>query len=617
MDITTKTTTSNNTDNIDEQSEIRPEPTKQSANRPKRFSLSLPNFIEWGIVLGLSIITLIPRLLLATQLDMVTDERVYIDGGKIYFPLLTHLNITSGGWTYNYEHPPFVKLLIGFVLSLNTHVGHLFGELFAARIPSIIFGTLLVLAVYWLGRAPFGRVMALLAALSLAVSPWLAYFSALAYLDMTMTSLITIAYLLLWPAIRQPRLYLFSAALLGLAAASKYTAVLALPGMVLFLAYYFLALRPRLPVAERPPVPWKWWGAAAVLAPVVFFLADPAIWRQPIDLLFKSFGFEWNHSVEGHLTFLAGQYGGHVPHWAILYIIVAKISAFVTIPAAFFVIYALFQLGRLHVGRSAFKAQIPVVEASSMAFLLIWLLSILGMFSLLNIVVGTHYHLPLAPPVALSGAFGWIILFRYRRGALFSASTTAPASTSTTLAADDSSPSSIPSVVGPLRRRTRVHVRTAIVLAVIALFLIVPHLIGLITTSDAEGYTSEFFPSENAILQVAYPGYRDAGLWLVAHTATPGKVGLIALPGTLTPGASSSSWFTYNADLAGRLQFSEAHPTDRSFAYDYLIWPMHLIQRGYPIPTDWHSGSHIVHIIMGGNTIYCYILARNPATVSP
>ena len=151
---------------------------------------------ETALVLGLILVALIPRIILALQLDMVTDEVVYILGGKIYFPLLTHLKIGASGWTYNYEHPPLVKFFIGFALWLNTQAGHPLKALFAARLPSVIMGTVLVVAIYWLGRAPFGRVVALLAALCLAVSPWLAYFSGLAYLDMTMTTFITIAYLL-------------------------------------------------------------------------------------------------------------------------------------------------------------------------------------------------------------------------------------------------------------------------------------------------------------------------------------------------------------------------------------------------------------------------------------
>ena len=97
------------------------------------------------------------------------------------------------------------------------------------------------------------------------------------------------------------------------------------------------------------------------------------------------------------------------------------------------------------------------------------------------------------------------------------------------------------------------------------------------------------------------------------HTSRAANVGLVALPGTLNHGDYSISWYSYNRNIAGRLKFSEAHPDDANFPYNYLVWPMHLVQRGYAIPAAWSS--HIVHTIMGGNTIYCFILARNPATI--
>src|SRR6266487_1930432 len=283
----------------------------------------LPGF-DIVILCAVALVALIPRIILAGQLDVVTDEVVYILGGKIYLPLIAHMRIGASGWSFNYEHPPFVKVLIGLSMLFNAAAGHPLGELFAARIPSILFGTLLVVALYVLGRGPVGRATALLAALCLALSPWLVYFSALAYLDMTMTALITVAYLVLWPAIRQPRLYLLSAMLTGLATASKYTALLAIPGIVLFIAYYYLALRPRLPAKQRPPFPWKWWVVALLVPPLTFLAVDPAIWPQPVALLHHSFDFEFNHSINGHLTFLAGTYSLHVPHWAILYIIFTK-----------------------------------------------------------------------------------------------------------------------------------------------------------------------------------------------------------------------------------------------------------------------------------------------------
>ena len=580
------------------------ETTKQPIEQSKKHSGQ--RFWPTGegiIVLGIALVALIPRIILATQLDQVNDEGIYIVAGKLDLALMAHLRIFSPQWDFNYEHPPLVKLLIGLCIYLNAHLGHLLNELFAARIPSIISGTLLIIAIYWLGRVPFGRAVALLAALCLAVSPWLVYFSALAYLDMTMTMLITIAYLLLWPAIHQPRLYILSAMLVGLAAACKYTAVLVIPAMVLFVAYYFLLILPRLPVEQRPPFPWRWWTGAIIIAPITFLIADPAIWPNPVRLLKHSFSFEWHHSIDGHLTFIAGQYSLHIPHWAIFYMVFAKMSAFVTIPAACFAIFALIQLLRFHLR----KANLSAAEVTRIAFLFIWLVSLLGMFSLLNIVVGTHYLLPMATPIALSGAFAWVTLFRYRRGALFHSAKKSMPPALAVQTTDTTMP------VKP-----RIDPRAAVVLALLTLFLVGPHFVGLVSVSGVEGYSSEFFNGENNVLQVAYPAYREAGLWLLAHTRRPGKVGLVAIIGTIVgpgnEGPYDVSWYTYNKDLRGRLKFSEAVPDAHSFPYDYLVWPMHLVQRGYSIPEPWRS--HIVHVIMGGNTTYCFIMARDLTTIT-
>lgn len=561
---------------------------------------SLP-FIDGIILAGLALVALLPRVILAHELDLVTDEIIYIMAGKTYVPLLLHLHFKSNLWTFNYEHPPLVKLLIGFAIFLNTYSGDLLSDLFAARIPSILCGSALIVVVYWMGRAPFGRLIALLAALCLAVSPWLVYFSALAYLDMTMTTLITLAYLLLWPAIRQPRLYLLSALLVGLGTASKYTAILALPGIIFFTAYYFIVIRSRLDIEQRPPVPWKWWVTALLLIPVTFFVADPAIWRQPYNLFTQSILFEWHQSITGHLTFLAGQYGGHVFHWAVLYIIFAKLSIFVTTPALFFLIYAFIHLLRFHLK----KTKLQITEITAIAFSGIWLISIVTMFSLLNIVVGTHYYLPLAPPVALAGAFGITMLVRLNFKTFLQQSY-GPT--------EGWTGKKIEAVSSVISDKKPINARSAIILALLFFLFTGPHLFGLFTIYAAEGYTSELFNGENSVLQVAYPGYREAALWLLTHTHGAGRVGIVALQNTLNHGDYDISWYDYNHDIQGRLTYSETQPTSVSFPFDYLIWPMHLIQRGYTIPGSWRS--HVVHMIMGGNTIYCFILANTSATLT-
>ncbi len=566
--------------------------------------------LEVCIIFVLTLVAFVPRLLLAMKLDVVTDEVVYILASKKDVALLTSLQIGAKQWNYNYEHPPLVKFLMGFSLKLNTAFGTPLAALLVVRLPSILMGTLLVIMVYWLSYAPFGRAVALTAALCLAVSPWLVYFSALAYLDMTMTTLIMVACLLTWHAIYRPWLYLIIALLLGFGAASKYTAILVIPGIVIFTAYYFFGIRPSLPLEQRPRIPWLWWLAAIALAPGAFLFADPAIWPQPISLLVHSLRYEWEHSYNGHLDFLAGHYNLHAPHWATLYIIVAKISAFVTLPAIFFVLYSIVQLVRFHQGHSS------ATRATATSFLCIWLISTLGMFSLLNIVVGTHYELPIATPVVLAGAVGLATLLRY------SESGHPLPSSFPECGFGDAPPiheraQNIPSygrgipLRGPwqFQFQFRITAYPIIRIMLLALALIGPHLVGLTTIYATEGYTSEFFSSENTVLQVAYPGYREAVQWIAAQTHGTEQVGLVSLPGTLNSGSGLVSWYDYNKDLPNRLTLKEAHSGDAYNRYDYLVWPMHLVQRGFTLPPEWRD--HVVHRVMGGSTIYSYILARS------
>lgn len=598
--------------------------------------LQVPFPLQILVLCCLGLVALIPRVILANQLDLITDEIIYILVGKSYLPLLRHIRTSIGtdGWQLNYEHPPLVKFLIGLSILINEHIGHPLNELLAARIPSIIAGTVLIMVIYWLGRKPFGHIVSLLAALSLAFSPWLVYFSSIAYLDMTMTMCITIAYLLTWYATRRPWLYLGVALFVGLGVDSKYTAALIIPGILLFTAYYFFVLRLRLPASQRLPIPWLWWLMASILAPLCFFALDPVIWSHPRSTLVHSVLYEWYHAVGGHLTFLAGSYDLHVPHWTVFYIILNKISAFVTVTAAIFVIIALVQLVRFHLrpkggrdhngegdrnGESDSKeegdpneegdrkgrvgASPPSTQwyPDALAFLLIWLVTTLGMFSLLNIVVGTHYLLPLAPPIVIAGAYTLVYLVRYgmrKIGTVQSSDRPATGNSQGNLASSDIPHHSLfhPPVVSVL-------VGKVLPLFLIGVMLVGPHLLGLLTTPGAEGYTSEFFHGENQTLQVAYPGYREAVQWLNAHTQGDKRIGLVALPQTLWRGDPNVSWFAYNSDLLKRFQIQEAHPTDTSYPYDYLVWPMHLIQRGYALPQSWH----IIHSITGGYTTYCYI----------
>src|SRR5437763_12634653 len=99
----------------------------------------------------------------------------------------------------------------------------------------------------------------------------------------------------------------------------------------------------------------------------------------------------------------------------IFYVLFAKVSAFVTLPALFFIIFAVIQLGRFHFSRQQKRTSVHNAQSTqtgtaqintiaSTAFLFFWLVDALLLFSQLTILVGTHYYLPVAAPLFLLGA---------------------------------------------------------------------------------------------------------------------------------------------------------------------------------------------------------------------
>jgi 4-amino-4-deoxy-L-arabinose transferase-like glycosyltransferase len=552
---------------------------------------------DLALTLLLFLLALLPRWILLHQLDLVTDEAVYVPVGRLDVSLLAHGRLLDPAWLVNYEAPALPKLLMGLSAALAGLSQPSLALVQAARIPGVIFSALALALLYPLGRPIFGRWPALLGALCLALSPWYSYFSSIAYLDIYAASFVNLAFVTLWYARQRPRLYLLAAVLLGLGFDSKYTAALALPGALAFICYQFRLGDGNGGAQKR--LPWRTLGLAALLGLATLYLADPAIWVNPMIRLATSIGFQFGHAEQGHRTFFAGSYGGHIPPGAVFLILLIKLSVFAVIPALLFLPWAATRLIRR--GRTPDPRDLPL------AFGLCWLGGLLLPFSFLSIVVGTHYMLPLAAPVCLLGAYA---LLRALNGiaakllrVLPNHSHSVPAVTTPEV------PGTHLAAVQPAARRlSRPAVARALVLVLATLLLVLPHALGLASVPQAEGYTSEVFSSENGLLQVAYPGYADAVQWLQGHTRAAGTVGIVSLPGAVT------YWLEARQDLqSARLPLRAATPDDVA-GDDYLVWPMHLIQRGYPPPLAWQGKT--VHAIMGEATVYCLILAWNPATLA-
>jgi hypothetical protein len=310
-----------------------------------------------------------------------------------------------------------------------------------------------------------------------------------------------------------------------------------------------------------------------------------------------SISFQWNHASLGHTVFWNGVVYDHVPPGEVVYILFAKMSLFVIVPAFLALPWCAYRLIRARLR--------PTRQDDRAAFALSWF-SMLLPFGLLNIVVGTHYMLPLAPAVTFVGAWAFFGAARWL---------------GPRVAADGlvwlrrvplaRMRQRLPRLLAAKSRR-----RAAFVLiAVVALLVTVPPAYGLATIPQAEGYTSEWLTSENATLQVAYPGYADAIDWITDHTTGNVTVTLIANQGSLDywrdyrqslfPERIRMRFVTPENRVAGRV---DGQPLPNPVSkIEYVIWPAHLIQRGFSTLPNWKS--HVVATIGGGGTIYCYILA--------
>jgi 4-amino-4-deoxy-L-arabinose transferase-like glycosyltransferase len=538
----------------------------------------------WNLLIPALIVYLawLPRIALVHSLDLVTDESVYIPTGLADLSMLQAGALHNPYWLVNFEAPSFPKLIMGEGALYGIHNLGQQGWLIGARLPGVILFIATLVIAYFLARPIFGRVGATFGALALALSPWLAYFNAIAYLDTYLLCFMTLAALLAWHAARRPWLWLLVGVLGGLAFASKYTAAFVAVPIVAYLLYYSLCVTRRRP-------PWQ----AALALPIgllTVYVFDPAIWVDPIIRLWNSIQFQYNHASNGHDAFWNGVVGYHVAPGIGIYILLAKVSLLLTIPALLGLVWAIWRLVRV------IRQRLPLTEHDDTAvFALAWLGGMLPLFASLNIIVGAHYVLPLAPPVMFTAGWVYASVARWLQPRLVPWTQTRLVRPLTGLFARGAS--SAPTSSAVIARRGM----TAVFTILIALAMLLPSTIGLLTVNQAEGYTAEWLHGENGSLQVAYPAYADAINWIVAHSTGRTTVTLV-----MSNKGALDEWLgTRQTLFPQRIRLSVGTPDNFPHS-EYLVWPEHLVQRQFPKPANFDQ--LIVTRIQGGATTYCYIL---------
>jgi len=239
--------------------------------------------------------------------SLTFDEPEYISAG--------YMHLTGNDFSYNPSHPPLLKEIIAFPLlfqqinrvssvppvvdpGLDFGMAFLFGSGndpirmgYWARLPILVIGSLLVLAVFLWGRGLYGDWPALAAAALAAVCPNLLAHSNLATTDLGCTAFMFFSVWSFWWASKEGRLrrWLLCGFVTGLALLTKYTALLLCP-VYAILAVWLVANRRMKPAAAVK--------ALAVAACVSLVVIGAGY----------NFTFDW-HRYFGGMTRIYGDHG--------------------------------------------------------------------------------------------------------------------------------------------------------------------------------------------------------------------------------------------------------------------------------------------------------------------
>jgi ABC-type sugar transport system permease subunit len=258
------------------------------------------------LIIATLIVTLIAlnvRLTAVDELPIDYDEDDYLRAGQLYAT-----GLQNGDWSvftrenYRTEHPPLTKIVNGLIMAGLPPVPEIPDRPTSAdparqlpqphldnvRTIHAIFGTLEVLVLSLINP---------LAGLILAVHTWTIKYTSQVILEAlpALTSLLVVVFYLKSKG-RFNFWLLLSAIMLGLTAASKYPYVMV--GVAVLIHWLWETWPGRSDADGRSA--WQWfrliitWGLIAL---IVFFLADPYLWPDPISRLRDSIGYHGRYAT--------------------------------------------------------------------------------------------------------------------------------------------------------------------------------------------------------------------------------------------------------------------------------------------------------------------------------
>jgi hypothetical protein len=269
-------------------------------------------FLFFLAVAGITFIALILRVWAVRKLPVDQDENVYLKAGSLYAQAIQQNSwIDLARISYNNEHPSFVKLFYGVILSrqklttvtkaaMPTYFivpnGIIKGMLMTARNVSMVFGVLAVTVL-----AVFNPV----AGFFLAVHSFAIKYTSVAYLEAipSLTSLLAVLAYLRWITLvdRQPKPLAFannlsihfwlvlSGMAFGITLASKFE--YSLIGTTIVVHYAWKTIREGYPLKKAI----LFMAGYGLVAAFFFFAGDIYLWSDPVHRLLGSIQFHFQY----------------------------------------------------------------------------------------------------------------------------------------------------------------------------------------------------------------------------------------------------------------------------------------------------------------------------------
>ena len=256
------------------------------------------------LLVGAALCVAYVSLLMATapDLGMSRDESFYVHAAKSYAGWITQLFSDPGSawtrqsidraWSYNWEHPAWMKLSFAWSWLAQKHLGLFPSESLAFRFPGMLTAGLLLWLIYAWGVSVMRRPGALFAALAFALMPRVFYHSHLACFDIAITFFATLTAYTYWRALADRRWAPLVGLAFGLALATKHNSWM-LPGIFLIHFAWVRRDQARAGHIERSSIAWL--PSMLLIGPLVLFGTWPWLWHDTWNRLSNYVAFHLRH----------------------------------------------------------------------------------------------------------------------------------------------------------------------------------------------------------------------------------------------------------------------------------------------------------------------------------